>query len=40
MESLEIFGVMLVILGMIGMVVMLTGRRPGYRSTREPANSK
>jgi hypothetical protein len=40
MESLEIFGVLLVILGAIGMAVMLKGRRPSHRSTREPANSK
>ena len=38
MESLEIFGVLLVILGMIGMVVMLKGRRPGFRSTGQLSN--
>jgi hypothetical protein len=40
MESLEIFGVLLVILGAIGMAVMLKGRRSDSRSTMEPENSK
>jgi hypothetical protein len=39
MESLEIFGVILVILGAIGMAVMLKGRRPDSRSTGKPSNS-
>ena len=40
MESLEIFGVLLVILGAIGMAVMLKGRRPDSRSTRRSASSE
>jgi hypothetical protein len=40
MESLEIFGVLLVILGAIGMAVMLKGRRPSNRSSRQSASSK
>jgi len=40
MESLEIFGVLLVILGAIGMAVILKGRRPSDRSTIKPENSK
>ena len=40
MESLEIFGVLLVILGAIGMAVMLKGRRPSHRSSRPSASSE
>lgn len=32
MESLEIFGILLVILGLIGMAVMLKGGRPTHHS--------
>ena len=40
MESLEIFGVLLVILGAIGMAVMLKGRRPSHGSSRQTASSE
>jgi hypothetical protein len=40
MESLDIFGVLLVILGAIGMAVMLKGKRPSPRSTTKSENIK
>lgn len=40
MESLEIFGVLLVILGAVGMAVMLKGIRPDFSSTMESPGSK
>jgi len=40
MESLEIFGVLLVILGAIGLAVMLKGRRPNHRFSRQSASSE
>jgi len=40
MESLEIFGVLLVILGVTGIAVMLKSGRPDSRSTTESPNSK
>jgi hypothetical protein len=35
MEGLELLGLLAIILGVIGMFVMLKGKRPGSRSTTE-----
>jgi len=40
MESLELLGIVLVMVGIIGLIVMLKGRRPNYPSTTERANNK
>ena len=40
MEGLGMFGVLLVILGVIGMIVMFRGRRPRYTSGTETARKK
>ena len=40
MEALGWLGLLAVILGIIGMVVMLKGKRPNYPSAAERAKSK
>ena len=40
MEGLELLGFLAIILGIIGMVVMLKGKRPRSRSTTEPKRIK
>jgi hypothetical protein len=40
MEGLELLGFLAIILGIIGMVVMLKGRRPSHRSSRQSASSE
>ena len=40
MEGLELLGLLAIILGVIGMFVMLKGKRPSPRSTTESPNSK
>lgn len=38
MENLELFGVLLVILGLVGFVIMLKGKRPSHGSSAKSLN--
>lgn len=40
MEGLELFGLLLVIIGIIGLTVMLKGKRPTYKSMTKHEQSK
>lgn len=39
-DVMELFGILSIIIGIIGMIVMLKGKRPEYHSSNRPAKVK